>query len=173
MERMPECGVSMMMTVPSARTTARWLCSALSVLLGAAWVVSMWFGVTGTWRTAGHMRTTALFAGTLCLILIDDPAGEPSVKADSWSLHGPKAFWRFQWTVHPQQTNIVIPLWIPFGASLAAAGWLWTTEICRRRRMQTSSCPCGYDRVGLAPDAPCPECGQTPSPARSSRHDHT
>ena len=143
------------MKMPRARTILRWSCTVLTPLLGVAWIGSMWLGVTGTWRTAEHSRTAAMFSGTLCLI--NGPGGEPVVVTDSWRLHGPKAFWWFQYSVRAQQTNAVIPLWIPFAASLGMCGWLWTTET--RRNVRSGCCPCGYERVGLAPNVPCPECG--------------
>jgi hypothetical protein len=57
-----------------------------------------------------------------------------------------------------------IPLWIlPAAATLlmGAAGAPMITTALRRRR---GLCPsCAYDRRGLAPGAPCPECGKTPA----------
>ena len=57
-----------------------------------------------------------------------------------------------------ETSTLVVPLW--FVALLAAApiGWRWHRD--RRERLGRGHCPkCGYDLVGLAAGAVCPECG--------------
>jgi hypothetical protein len=49
-----------------------------------------------------------------------------------------------------------VPLWIPLVAVAGLTTWRWRAD----RLPGTHACKtCGYDRHGLADDAPCPECG--------------
>lgn len=50
-----------------------------------------------------------------------------------------------------------VPLWIPLGIGAILTVVLWLPDL---RRSPTTGCPCGYDLAGLAPGAPCPECGK-------------
>src|SRR5262249_1680532 len=59
--------------------------------------------------------------------------------------------------------GFVLPLWIPVVAFAVPSAFLWVTDWRKRRRPGHCS-TCNYDRPGLAPDAPCPECGKTPEP---------
>jgi hypothetical protein len=56
-----------------------------------------------------------------------------------------------------------IPFWMPLAALGVAAGLLWRTHLIARRRSRAGCPACGYSRSGLAPGAPCPECGKTPA----------
>jgi hypothetical protein len=48
-------------------------------------------------------------------------------------------------------------------AALAWSVWRLPFAVRRYRRRRRGRCvKCGYDRTGLAPAAPCPECGTTP-----------
>ena len=67
--------------------------------------------------------------------------------------------WRLRWlpSIDRQalSTWVGLPLWIPAAAALALASL--------RRRPAPGQCPhCRYDRRGLDPAAPCPECGKLP-----------
>jgi hypothetical protein len=58
--------------------------------------------------------------------------------------------------------QVFVPLWLLacIVALPAAAAPIW-----RRFRPKPWQCPaCRYDRRGLAPGVPCPECGRTPPP---------
>src|SRR5881394_382334 len=105
----------------------------LALLIASAWMVSMWRGVTATRRTVGGTWTVALFTGTMCVI--KGEGGPPAVVTDSWSLHGPKCFWWFQFSVSPQETNVVVPLWAPL---LLAGGGCWA--LWGRGRGRAGSC---------------------------------
>ncbi|HMN41800.1 MAG TPA: hypothetical protein PKE29_13220 [Phycisphaerales bacterium] len=55
-----------------------------------------------------------------------------------------------------------LPLWIPFAGAAAIAALAWRTHLRPRSPAELAACPaCGYDLRGLAPSAPCPECGAT------------
>jgi len=67
-------------------------------------------------------------------------------------------------------TRTIIPLW-PFSLlTLIVTGFAWRADLIARRRAMVGSClKCGYSRVGLAPDAVCPECGAAAVVAGSAR----
>ncbi len=57
--------------------------------------------------------------------------------------------------------EIVIPLWIPAAITLPFAPREMRKALATRR-MKRICCPhCNYSRVGISPDAPCPECGKS------------
>jgi hypothetical protein len=58
--------------------------------------------------------------------------------------------------------GVYLPWWLITGALLIAPSWgAW------RLLRNPHDCPrCGYSRAGLAPAAPCPECGAASTPAR-------
>ncbi len=61
-------------------------------------------------------------------------------------------------------TQYSVPLWAPLLAMVGATtfvGWKTARMLRRRGQTQRGQCSnCGYDRRGLAIDAPCPECGK-------------
>ena len=68
--------------------------------------------------------------------------------------------WSFTWWHDGSGYIVAVPLWFPAGLSLLGTGALWRLDARARRRARVGACAkCGYDRAGLAPNAPCPECG--------------
>jgi len=66
-------------------------------------------------------------------------------------------------------------LWMPVTVLAVAAALCWRLDGRAARRHRNGCCvQCGYDRRGLGPDVPCPECGKPPrSPSRwSGLHAH-
>lgn len=62
------------------------------------------------------------------------------------------------------------PLWTGLALNTACVAvplWLappMTRALLRRLRLRRNHCPrCGYNRLGLPPTAPCPECGPAPT----------
>lgn len=54
---------------------------------------------------------------------------------------------------------ILLPHWLPLVAF--ASPWLAHALGVRARRRRAGLCAkCGYDRAGLGPEVPCPECGR-------------
>ncbi len=54
-----------------------------------------------------------------------------------------------------------IALWPFVVLAVGGALWFWWRDAMLRRRERMGACvQCGYDRVGLAEDAACPECGR-------------
>lgn len=57
--------------------------------------------------------------------------------------------------------RVNIPLWMPLALTIAVSARAWV--LWARRPRDPSRCPaCRYPRQGLAPHAPCPECGGPP-----------
>lgn len=55
----------------------------------------------------------------------------------------------------------IVALWPFVLISTGTALWLWRRDALLRRRERVGVCvQCGYDRVGLAESAACPECGR-------------
>jgi len=70
---------------------------------------------------------------------------------------------RFEWSAKFERKSfwwyVIIPLWPFVALSLATTAAAWRMDIIARRKSRLGACPaCGYDRTGLAPAAPCPEC---------------
>ncbi len=64
-----------------------------------------------------------------------------------------------------RMTMIYIPLWwMP--VPLLVAVWYFRRHACSITRLQVCS-RCHYNLAGLAPRAPCPECGERSTPAAS------
>jgi hypothetical protein len=60
----------------------------------------------------------------------------------------------------PAESGVYVPLWVFEIPTLALAAALWRRTSTATRRVKAGQCAaCGYDRSGLAPEHPCPECG--------------
>jgi hypothetical protein len=67
--------------------------------------------------------------------------------------------WRYYEGTIGTTRYISIPLWPFVALSLATTAAAWRMDIIARRKSRLGKCPaCGYDRTGLASNAPCPEC---------------
>jgi hypothetical protein len=73
---------------------------------------------------------------------------------------GPWTFGVLRHSPFPGESVIAVTLFYPFLIGAVPAAFLWSAFFRRRRRERVGLCDdCGYDRRGIAPDAPCPECG--------------
>ena len=163
---------------PRLNAALRWGGAAAALAILALLVVSRWSALT-IHASFSHSRAFAASLASGCLILestgigyADEAPAPPGpagpafniTRHSCWtkSLEPYLDLWfsRGERTLHsmadgPTATlrDFAIPLWsialIP--ATLSALAW-------RRRPRATTACPCGYDRAGLPPGAPCPEC---------------
>ncbi len=76
--------------------------------------------------------------------------GLPTVRLVEW--RGAFEKRTFQWVLS-------VPLWPFVIISIFATAAAWRMDTLAQRRKRIGACPaCGYDRTGLAANAPCPEC---------------
>ena len=67
--------------------------------------------------------------------------------------------WSFEYKQTHVGTWVWIPLWPLIVISIVATAAAWRMDTLAQRRKRIGGCPaCGYDRTGLAANAPCPEC---------------
>ena len=56
-----------------------------------------------------------------------------------------------------------IPIWNALALLVPATTLAWLFDTLARRRAHLNLCPaCHYDRTGLPPQSPCPECASPP-----------
>jgi hypothetical protein len=68
--------------------------------------------------------------------------------------------WWFSFGWRPDLKWVAVPLWLPLIVLIAADRQAWLMARRARRPTGQETCySCGYDRAGLSPHAPCPECG--------------
>lgn len=93
-----------------------------------------------------------------------DIANKPDIASMELLWH-PRASlnWWFSWAFGAAGFQVMIPLWFPALLSLFATALAWRADAKHTCRARLGHCTeCGYDRAGLAPVAPCPECGNAP-----------
>lgn len=141
---------------------ARWAAITLAILAGFVWGTSLRYraALVGspfnrTWSFEGGAFVASWFSrghdGSL------SGFGNPGWKLENRSvavIHWlPRSVSAAAGTLH----TLVFPLWPLIVLFSMLAGWLARTQ---RRLRDPVACPaCGYSLAGLAPDAPCPECG--------------
>lgn len=146
---------------PRLRALVKWLATVLTALLIAAWLVSGKFGIVHHW-TSGH--SASLWRGRTHIWQSGAPI-PASLAGFEW--RGPTDFGLDWWMVsfkRYNQPHLAIPLWwavLPMAAVTIA---LWRRDTILTRRFRMHHCMhCGYDRAGITPHAPCPECGKLPA----------
>jgi hypothetical protein len=159
-----------------------WTLLTLGVLVAGVWGASGWLWLTRRFDAMGANYTVAIQYGTLFCMRASDTDGR-----DAWNLErygssvwrwsfgwghdvkepnafhnfGAVQFSRFSPSTGPALKRIELILWpVPF--LLWAAGMpLLHSGILARRRANAGLCKkCDYSLAGIAPGAPCPECGK-------------
>jgi hypothetical protein len=151
------------------RRVAKWAGLVVCLLIAAWWFLSYAWSVSCVdgGRALGRLLVSK---GLIHLTFVSDAAAyeqHPSPKRRGWRVDRTWRFDRAAWwpglhsfpyvlsgttlTVH----TVWIPMWMPAVAVALPTAW----RFWRDRRARPGHCKCGYDLAGLAPGAPCPECG--------------
>lgn len=153
---------------------ARWGSTLFAVLLTVLWLFTIRrdvFCMTPEW-SPGRFGVVQVRHGKALFDYEFQPAHNKSAR---WMIQVTpitkpgRTEWVTRWTPGVRQDAIHIafflPLWIPILASTATSAWLWNGLFRSRAQVKNSlACPeCLYSRTGLAPGAPCPECGTLPN----------
>lgn len=153
------------------KSIARWTAWVLAVLLPLMWVAGLFGSVrVRTPRfSGGHFMWLAIGKGCLALGHTLDPskdgASYPIVETqEAEAIRIPSI--RAPDIVRSRMgVQVVVPLWLPWLFAMGISILLFRDHFREKRERRLGCCPaCGYSRAGLAPDAPCPECGTLPKP---------
>jgi hypothetical protein len=161
---------------PRLNATLRYAAAAATLIILALLVISRsWILTAGLRLAPGHRISASLANGGVMLSYSTSstPAAPPrsprfTIRRYPLALVGARGLdWWFSsstmtipaYGTTPASTHrsVVIPLWSLALPSAAATALAW-----RRRPRSPQTCPCGYNRAGLPPGAPCPECAAVP-----------
>lgn len=140
-----------------------WFGTLATVVLATIWIAGGWWSLGWTARSGAGISTE------LGHLNIFGPESDPHAGFQLQRHRWPPRFWR-SWRWVPNQTAwlLEVPMYAPTMIFALPTIALWGVML-RRARRSTSQCPaCGYDRQGLAPTKPCPECGRPPTPIPSN-----
>lgn len=138
----------------------------VAVLLAAAWAVSAWVSVGYSRADSSGTRSIDLMRGRVLVAWLSVPVpGNDGVRCRAV----PFAGWRWWFAERVIATRGVrgadhyVPLWPgALGAGGLALAGRWLER--RARASGRGRCgACGYDRAGISPTGPCPECGEVPT----------
>lgn len=151
---------------PALLILIRWGGPPVAMALCVAWWISgtTWVTYIGTndWRvSAGSGLVAVSHSPGLTAITVSITGVAPPKGLQTLSMQRRFAWWfRAEWKA--DYRSIAIPLWFPILVVTSLFTAAWRYEILARRRALIGCCvKCRYDRKGLAPSAPCPECGAT------------
>ena len=148
----------------------RWRCVAVIGLasflaLYATWHVSHSWMI---WYQPGS-RLIALHYGAIGVF--DDPGSKLNLSrwsVDAWHARRDVTPCTIWWPeVQVVGTRSVVYSWYPIWPLVAAAGVVTLVGVARPRLLHWTRCRgCGYRRIGITYDQPCPECGEVPRTLR-------
>ena len=164
------------------RRVSKWACTGLAVVVVGGTVASRWRQLT--WSSPKWpMPYTAVWLSRGCLVAMQWPhkaqsasgVSTPDVPGWEWGWTNPPGRsprvtdWHYGFSYAGSPSSFIFRMSLVYPVLLAtlAASLLWRWDFVARRRERVGLCPkCGYDRRGIAADAPCPECGKKePAPA--------
>jgi hypothetical protein len=141
---------------PRIRKFFKWGGLVVSVLLLTVWVGSAY--VTCLW-VSGSRHEIAVDKG-----LIFYQWCQPTIRPEApalrwWTSSQSEISFALEQGAFSDGWFVIIPVWFFVALSLVTTAAAWRMDIIARRKSRLGMCPaCGYDRTGLAPAAPCPEC---------------
>lgn len=141
----------------------RWTLLAASVLLFGIWLLSG-FGQT-VWTTPDGGSTIWLKTGGVGLELAPPGRSSPGLSRKSFGTSLPTFHFMRPFFYTSPHFSGWTPIWpVPLLVAVPTA-YLWRRDLMASRRARAGACPsCGYNRLGLVPSAPCPECNAAVSP---------
>jgi hypothetical protein len=158
--------------------SAKWGCSAMALVLAAAFVANRWY-VLEIRRVSMPLADEGLRVRVISGLIMVKAGGVLHVTFAEPFVWGPDQGgvfalekeqtplwkWKLERSVASTHPWVFVPLWMPFAPLALAAGALWYPGVRLTWRRRRGSClTCGYSRQGLAADVVCPECGSVPSP---------
>jgi hypothetical protein len=160
-----------MLRAMRSRRVLRWTCRTLCLACTLAWICSLrWTAFISPRGT----HTVGVTSGALFWTHAALPPGNvitPGIVIYSlppgrwWWVSERNAMpyvWRPQLSRGQSFSSATLPLWIPL--VLGAVSEVTLALLARRARSAAACRRCAYDRTGLDPLAPCPECGTNPTP---------
>lgn len=148
----------------NVRKTAKWSALVLGLVLVAAGAVSTVWRCQWTSGGSTGFHNVELVAGR---IGYEHDTVWVYVKGDSrygrswnFSRQSEWARWLPQYRARPF-FKVYLPLWLPAFGAFGVGAALWRWDVFAMRRARAGLCPvCSYDRAGISPSSPCPECGK-------------
>lgn len=135
----------------------KWGGALVCLLLMAAWGAT----TQGSVSWANETSSMAIAAGGGVMTYASIVLG--SDLKPGWAIdpRGDVSFlWWFDWNGTGPIRYVSVPIWAFIVATLLPTVAAWRLDAVARRRHRGGLCPrCRYDRRGLSPTAPCPECG--------------
>ena len=149
--------------------SARWGCTALVILAAASWLICRFYVAELIVPAPLGDRHVLAFVepdGVMIGVGRSSPPQRfsfdtaPRRSTDTIESHWPAA------GTSPRYVWASVPYWSLVAAGAIGSAWLWRRRWNDRRRARAELVceQCDYPRAGLAPGAPCPECGTLPTP---------
>jgi hypothetical protein len=165
------------------RSTLRWTCTVIACTTLFGGTLSCWhelrierFGLFPITPPGAPQQPAALYynetsqlrvaCACLELYIAPQPGEKPLTRVWTTRLV-PTVWWQFATGMMGTRYWVQIPLWPVVLLTAIPAFLMWRTDLRLWRRGRAGRClTCGYDRLGLAADAACPECGKAqPDPS--------
>ena len=151
---------------PRIRKAIKWGGAGAVLLLLVIWVGSGW-GYVFASHSSAPSPGGAFFAIEHGQLVCSASHERVFHSASPWIFNiGKHPFGQkgYEWSFALSRNGWFIPLWCPFLLLLVPTTIVWRLDLLASRRARAGRCPtCNYDRAGLPPGSPCPECGKPAS----------
>lgn len=149
------------------RLWVKWILAIASAIATLLWIGTIWWYLS---ISTAHFGSIALQKGQLSFFWFSTTRSKPSsVTVGSSAPMGGSFQWWFDSGTKALPGSamgywwIAVPLWCPALGLAIPAALLWKIDRRTKRLKSPHICAsCGYDRIGIAPNASCPECGTPP-----------